>query len=281
MRKTLVLFLCFCIVACATNLDRGNAHYQKQEYDQAAYYWNPLAKQGNPFAQYNVGLLWEYGFGSTAKNRAQAAEWYLLSAKQGFPMAMVKLAEYQISIGSNDPALTWLNLAARWGNQIAVNKLNSMGRPVPQADLLQQQMAAERRKQKENEDLAAGLIAIGAIIGAAAAGSSTGKSYPSYYPTNSYSPTTKKTYNPVTPTTIYTQDNSCSSDYSCGIGYSCVKKPFSSTGVCLKSVDSYGTPTYKMPDPNSIEIKTEGSCTFTTDCPIGFRCDSTLKACVK
>jgi len=274
MRKILTIFLCFFIASCATNLERGNAHYQKQEYDQAAFYWNPLAKQGNPFAQYNVGLLWEYGFGSTQMNKAQAAEWYLLSAKQGYPMAMVKLAEYQISIGNNEPALTWLNLAARWGNQIAINKLNSMGSPVPQPDLLrQQQLAEQRRRQQESENMAAGLIAIGAILGAAAAGSNSNTSYPSYYPTDTYSqPTT---------TTTSTHDNSCSSDYSCGIGYSCVKKPFSSTGICLKAVDSYGTPTYKMPDSNSINIKTEGSCMFNTDCPIGFRCDNTLKACVK
>lgn len=182
MRKLFILFLCFGVVSCATNFERGNTHYQKKEYDQAAYYWNPLAKQGNPYAQYNVGLLWEYGFGSTSLNKAQAAEWYLLSAKQGYAMAMVKLAEYQISIGSKKPALTWLNLAARWGNDIAIKKLRSMGEPVPRADLLDQQIVANQRKQKENEDLAAGLLMMGTIIGAANSGSSQ-----SYYPTtNTY-----------------------------------------------------------------------------------------------
>jgi hypothetical protein len=276
MKKVFSLFLCLCLVSCATNLERGNVHYQKQEYNQAAYYWNPLAKQGNPFAQYNLGLLWEYGFGSTPQNKAEAAEWYLLSAKQGFPMAMVKLAEYQISIGSETPALTWLKLAARWGNSLAIEKLRSMGELVPPADLLEQQIAANQRKQKENEDIVAGLIVIGAIIGAAAAGSDSGKSYPTYYPSTSSTTTSNSAY---TPTSV--NDNSCSSDYSCGIGFSCVKKPFSSTEVCLKSVNSYGTPTYKIPDPGSIGVKTEGSCTYTTDCPVGFRCDSNLKACVK
>lgn len=282
MRKILIIFLCLCIVSCSTNLERGNAHYQKQEYDQAAYYWNPLAQQGNHFAQYNVGLLLEYGFGSTALNRAQAAEWYLLSAKQGYPMAMVKLAEYQISIENIEPALTWLNLAARWGNQIGINKLNSMGHPVPDADLLRQQQLAEHQlKQKESEDLTAGLIAIGVIFGAVAAGSNSGKSYSNHYPTNTYSQPNSSTYSNPNTLTTDTNDNSCSSDYSCGTGYSCVKKPFSSTGVCLKSVNSYGIPKYKAPDSNSININTKGSCMFITDCPIGFRCDGILKACVK
>jgi hypothetical protein len=276
MKKTLIIFISLVMLGCASNLERGVAHYQKQEYDQAAYYWNPLANQGNPIAQYNLGLLWEYGFGSTPQNKAQAAEWYLLSAKQGMPIAMVKLAEYQISIGSHEHALTWLNLAARWGNEIAINKLRAMEKPVLHADLLEQQIAENQRKQRENEDLAVGLIAIGAIIGAAAVGSNSSHTYPTY-PSTYSSTNPENTYTPTT----YIHDNSCTSDYSCGIGYSCVKKPFSSSGVCLKSVESNGIPTYKSPDSNSIGIKAEGGCMFNTDCPIGFRCDSTLKACVK
>ena len=268
MNKALTILLCFCITACTTNLERGNSHYQKNEYNKAAHYWNPLAKQGNHFAQYNVGLLWEYGLGGTQMNKAEAAEWYLLSAKQGFPMAMVKLAEYQISINNEKPALTWLNLAARWGNEIAINRLNSMESAVPQPDLIRQQ---QQKTNQEKEDIAAGLIAIGAILGTAIAASNSKTSYPSYYPTNTYSQ----------PTTTSTYDNSCSSDFSCNTGYSCIKKPFSSKGICLKAVDSYGTPTYKMPDSNSINIKTKGSCMFNTDCPVSFRCDSILKACVK
>jgi len=278
MKNLFILFFCFCLASCATNLEQGYKHYQKQEYDQAAYYWNPLAKQGNPYAQYNIGLLWEYGLGSTTQNKAQAAEWYLLSAKQGYPTAMVKLAEYQFSIGSQTPALSWLNMAARWGDETAIGKLRSMGEAIPRSDLLAQQIAANQKKQKDNEDLAVGLIAIGAIVAAVASGSNSGKSNPTYYPSTNSSTIPENTY---TPPIKYKIDNSCSSDYSCGIGFSCVKKPFSSSGVCLKTVNSYGTPTYNMPDLNSIGIKTEGSCLFNTDCPIGFRCNSNLKACVK
>lgn len=32
----------------------------------------------------------------------------------------------------------------------------------------------------------------------------------------------------------------CSSDFSCGIGQTCVKRNFSSTGVCMKKVNEYG-----------------------------------------
>ena len=75
----------------------------------------------------------------------------------------------------------------------------------------------------------------------------------------------------------------CSSDFDCGIGHSCVKKAYSSEGVCMKNVDEYGTPQYNMPSLDSIgpNMNSDGECTFSTDCPIGFRCDSTYKVCVK
>jgi len=78
-------------------------------------------------------------------------------------------------------------------------------------------------------------------------------------------------------------DAGCSSDFSCGIGYKCVKAPFQSSGTCMKVVDEYGLPTYDMPSTDSIgpNMNTEGDCDFDTDCPIGFRCHRKYKVCVK
>ncbi len=75
----------------------------------------------------------------------------------------------------------------------------------------------------------------------------------------------------------------CSSDFSCGIGYKCVKEPLQSSGVCMKSVDEYGTRQFNLPDTNSVgpNMKLDGQCDFNTDCPIGFQCDRRLKACIK
>lgn len=76
---------------------------------------------------------------------------------------------------------------------------------------------------------------------------------------------------------------SCMSDFDCGIGYSCIKKPFQSNGVCMKNVDEYGNPQYNMPKLNSIgpNMNSDGECSFDTDCPIGFRCDINYKVCIK
>jgi hypothetical protein len=73
----------------------------------------------------------------------------------------------------------------------------------------------------------------------------------------------------------------CYSDFDCGIGYKCVKAPFESEGTCMKSVDEYGIPQYNSSSTDSIGPKTEGGCEFDSDCPIGFRCDSYYKECVK
>jgi len=81
--------------------------------------------------------------------------------------------------------------------------------------------------------------------------------------------------------TSYSIAKSCSSDFSCGMGYTCVKQPFKMSGTCMKTVNNYGVRTYNSPSTNSIGVKTSGSCTFNTDCSIGFKCDRKYKECVK
>lgn len=74
----------------------------------------------------------------------------------------------------------------------------------------------------------------------------------------------------------------CSSDYSCGVGYICVKEPYKTRGECMKAVDEYGIQTFELPRERSIGPKISGEgCTFVTDCPIGFKCDRDLEVCVK
>lgn len=75
---------------------------------------------------------------------------------------------------------------------------------------------------------------------------------------------------------------SCMSDFDCGIGYVCAKKPYSSNGVCMKSVDEHGVQKFDMPSMDSVGPNmSDGSCDFNTDCPIGFRCDPSYKICIK
>ena len=141
----LLAFLGFLLSACGTTsqINQGVSYYNQGLYDQAAYQWNGPAQAGDYIAQHNLGLLWKDGLGSTPRNLNEAANWFLLSAQQGYVPAMVQLAECQIMLGNQQPAITWLNLAARWGNQDAVRMLGIQGQPVPAADLLVQQQQSQ------------------------------------------------------------------------------------------------------------------------------------------
>lgn len=155
-------------------------------------YW-PLYMHS--FAQYNVALLWEQGLGRTPKNTDQAAAWFLRSARQGYPPAMVRLAGIQSSLGNEEPAISWLNLAARWGDQTAISELRRKSLPVPQSDLLQQSIAARERQNQEAIDALMGLIFIGTMVESVGNGNTIN---PGYLPSQSSTTNTYDSYRPTT-----------------------------------------------------------------------------------
>lgn len=65
----------------------------------------------------------------------------------------------------------------------------------------------------------------------------------------------------------------CTSDYSCGYGYTCVKAANRLDGVCAQSVTAQGIPDYAPPSPKSLGAG-ERQCLTFTDCPVGFTCKS-------
>jgi len=136
------LLLAALLAACGT--DQGALNYEQGRYDQAAAEWRPLADNGHYIAQHNMGGLSRYGLGSTPENLEDAADWFYASAMQGYVPAMVSLAEVQTELGFDDPAETWLILAARWGNVEAIEHLKQKGVPVPEADLYGKQIELER-----------------------------------------------------------------------------------------------------------------------------------------
>lgn len=269
MTNRIVCCLCLVmLVSCVSPLNLGVDAFNRGEYDIAAAHWNELAKTGNPHAQYNVGLLWEGGLGSTPRNRAEASHWYLRSAQQGFVPAMVRLANIQTTDGYKEAALSWYLLAARWGDTDAVSALSRLGERIPPADLLAQKQHQDTASQANAAEAA---VYLGASIGCALAGNcgSSGASAP------------KASYRPqALPSSTVKQ---CSSDYSCGVGSICVKEPLQSMGVCMMSVDEHGLQKYNTPDRTSIgpNLDIDGQCRFDVNCPVGFRCDTTYKACVK
>lgn len=97
------------------------------------------------------------------------------------------------------------------------------------------------------------------------------------YQSPQYQQQAPNAYQPIT------VSSGCYSDSECGLGLSCIKGPLQSTGQCMQKVNEYGTPLPTISNPSSTLPNTNinGQCTLNSECPIGFRCDMTLKTCVK
>lgn len=147
-----------------------------------------------------------------------------------------------------------------------------------------QQAQAALNSINSAESFAEGLgqaLLIGLVIFGAAAAAKSG-AYSDYTTSPDVSPILDRPRAAeIRPYSSNGDNNGCSSDFSCGVGKKCVKAPYSNNGVCMTTVDEYGTRTYGTPSTDSIGVRTSGSCSFDVDCPIGFRCDSRYKACVK
>lgn len=70
---------------------RGYEAYERGEYDKARNLWLPLALKGDVDAQFNLGALYDNGFG-VDKSSTKAAQWYSAAAGRKLAIAQVTLA---------------------------------------------------------------------------------------------------------------------------------------------------------------------------------------------
>ena len=68
--------------ARAGALEDAAAAYSVKDYATALIVWRPLAALGNPAAQFNLGLMYDYGHG-VPQDYAEALKWYAMAALQG------------------------------------------------------------------------------------------------------------------------------------------------------------------------------------------------------
>jgi len=90
----------------------------QHEFDAVLTWWRAAANDGFSQAQYNMGLLFEHGYGVTQSDE-EAAKWYLKAADQGY-----KLAQYNVGVmfaagcgvaQSDEKAAQWYSKAADQG----------------------------------------------------------------------------------------------------------------------------------------------------------------------
>jgi len=125
--------------------------------------YKPLAEQGNAAAQFNMGLIYQVGYG-VAPDDATAATWYQKASEQGFTRAETALGLlYLTGRGvpkDYDQAANWLTKAAQQGDSVAQENLGAMygnGKGVPLDKRLAiewSQKAAEQGNVKAKANLA-------------------------------------------------------------------------------------------------------------------------------
>ncbi len=131
MKKLLVciLFVLLGTQMSAQEIDKGYEAYNDGDYATALKEWKPLAEQGYAFAQYNLGILYEYGNG-VPKDYAEAVKWYRLSAEQGYAISQYSLGlMYSNGYGvlkDKAEAVKWWRLSAEQGYAYAQGMLGIM-----------------------------------------------------------------------------------------------------------------------------------------------------------
>lgn len=112
--------------AAWAGMEEGLAAYDRGDFAAAFKEWKPLAEQGNAEAQYNLGVLYQYGRGAP-QDDAEAAKWFRQAAEQGDPDAQYSLGVlYSEGRGVDkdlDAAATWLRRAADQGHAGAAGRL--------------------------------------------------------------------------------------------------------------------------------------------------------------
>ena len=93
MRSLIVFLICLLlplIPLTAAEFQKGFEAHLRGDYAAAIREWGPLAAQGDPRAQFNIGNMFDFGKGVKEDN-AQAVYWYKKSAEKGNASAQYAL----------------------------------------------------------------------------------------------------------------------------------------------------------------------------------------------
>lgn len=114
---SLILLLGLAEPSWAIGFEDGLLAYHRGDLAEALKIWEPLAKQGDPSAQYSLGLMYYRGEGVNLDPH-EAAHWYHKAADQGDPDAQLNLGLlYAMGEGVKRnyvQAFKWFSLAY-WG----------------------------------------------------------------------------------------------------------------------------------------------------------------------
>jgi len=129
--------------------------YQKGDFVGAAKEWRPLAEQGDPEAQFNLGLLYLDGHG-VPQSSVEAANWFRRAAEQDYAAAQHNLgAMYGSGQGVKRDfvqAYKWLNICAAKGNSGCVTQRDLIAKKLKAGQVAEgQRLATDFKPQKEGD----------------------------------------------------------------------------------------------------------------------------------
>jgi len=81
------LFIFMAVLAIAGSFEDATNAYYRGDYETAFRLIAPLAEQGLPEAQFNMGLMFEMGQG-VPQSADEAVKWYRMAAEQGNAKAL-------------------------------------------------------------------------------------------------------------------------------------------------------------------------------------------------
>jgi TPR repeat protein len=128
----LLVALALCVQACASVYKGPIAAataYRHGNYATALGLYRPLAEQGNAYAQYTIGVMYDNGQG-VPQDYSEAVKWFRAAAEQGNADAQYATGlMYRDGQGvpqDYSEAVKWFYLAAEQGNADAENKVGAM-----------------------------------------------------------------------------------------------------------------------------------------------------------
>ena len=126
--------------------------YERKDYKEAVRLFRPAAEQGDAFAQYNLGWMYDKGKGVPQDDK-EAVKWYRLSAEQGNAEAQLNLG-FMYETGQGVPqdrllAHMWFNIAGSSGDEDAIEKRNVVEEKITPSQIEKAQEMARNWKPKK------------------------------------------------------------------------------------------------------------------------------------
>ena len=88
--QVLLFSLSLSISSYAADYNKGVIAAQSGDWATALKEWKPLAEEGNANAQFNLGLMYERGYG-VPQDYKESVYWYRLAVEQGYEVAQYNL----------------------------------------------------------------------------------------------------------------------------------------------------------------------------------------------